>query len=143
MRRSLSVVLAASLLWAAGCAPAPQRRGGAEGGLDREQIKKQVAEELHSEDMKDYIASQVRSLASAEMLEKSLDTEDGKKVLNEAVKTHLESAVGREQLEEAIMRLVEKPEVRQAIQQAARNAILELMARGAGGGQQQGGGGQQ
>lgn len=140
------LVLSAGCMTMGGQPPqgSPMQGGGGQGGQQggqqpgQEEIRRAVASELHEEDMKDFMRREIQTVAGAVLLEKALRTDDGKQALNDAVRMHLESAIGREQLEEAVILMIQKPEIKRAFQDAIRQVLTEIVARGAGG--QQGGG---
>jgi hypothetical protein len=140
----LAAVLLGTTVLTAGC------MGGGGGSQPQQspepssdQVEKAVDASLHKEDMKDFIRTSVRTQAGSELLELALDTQDGQKLVSDAVKRALNSATGQQAIISKIGELMNDPAFKTQVQMAIKDTLQEMLAKGTAGQQQKQGGGQQ
>jgi hypothetical protein len=149
VRKWFAAALLGSML-TAGC------MGGGGGGSPQQapepsesQVEKAVDATLHKEDMKDFLRTAVRTQAGSELLELALDTQDGQKLIGDAVKRSLNSATGQQAIVTKVGEMMSDPAFKTQIQTAIKEALQEMLAKGTagkaggkeGGGKDKGGGG--
>lgn len=129
VRKWLAAVLAGAVL-TAGCMGGGQQQVQQSPEPSGEQVEKAVVKVLHEEDMKDFLRTSVRTQAGAELLELALDTQDGQKVLQDAVKRALSSSVGQQAISNKVGEMMSDPMFQTQVQLAIRESILEMLTKG-------------
>lgn len=104
-----------------------------------DQMESSVKKALTEPDMKDFLRTAVRQQAGSELLELALDTQDGQKLVHEAVKRSLTSATGQQAIVKQVGEMMNDPAFKTQMQMAVRDTIMEMMAKGTAG-QAKGGG---
>lgn len=130
MRKWLAVVLMGTI-FASGCMGGGQQQPQSAPEPSGEQVEKSVKKALHDEDMKDFLRTQVRTQAGIEMLEMALDTQEGQKALQEAVKRTLSTSVGQQAIANKLGEMLNDPAFKTQIQMAIKETLTEVLAKGA------------
>jgi len=139
MRKWLVAVLLGIML-TAGCSGGGQQQPQASAEPSSDQVEKAVKKTLHEDDMKDFLRTSVRTEGGGQMLEMALDTQEGQKAVQESVKRALGSATGQQAIGNKVGEMMTDPTFKVQVQQAIRDTIMEMMAKGSEGAKKKEGG---
>ncbi|MEW6724325.1 MAG: hypothetical protein AB1331_05310 [Bacillota bacterium] len=140
--RLLVAALAAILVLAAsiGC-----NLGGAQEkpGPNEAEVRKIIQDELRTPEAIRNYEKAIQDTRLKPMIEEVLQSDEGKKLMREAVKKQLESDEVQKAIESAVAKAMKSDEVKKAVQTAVTQTLQQIIQKGSqGGGEgQQGGGG--
>jgi hypothetical protein len=129
LRKWMGALLMAAVL--VGCSG-----GGGGGGGEQQarvgddQVKKAVKSHLAENEQKDWIASQIKTETGIVMLDKALDTQEGQKIIAEAVKKAVIEVNGQQAIADSFGKMVESPKFKAQLQLIIRDLMQEMMMKG-------------
>jgi len=134
-------VVCSVLLLVIGCSQQPQQRPE----VDRGEVRELIREELRSPEVRQELEVLVQEEVIAPLILDTLRTPAGQEALKKEVTTQVQSADMQKEFETIMLELVNTPDVKQRLQQAVTQILMQIL-QGSGGqggsqqGSQQGGG---